>query len=218
MGENKILTDLVLSNSTVHATVNAPFDLVDLGDWLGNLSDEEYQRCAPGEHKACAHGITDGGRPETLNVEMIGTTVTIQHALHEIFEKHHLRLVSLSDALTPHGWTNSQGIWELRVTDDGDGTCQLTNGILAHPTTDGMASRSRRPRRRARTRRTVTTTGRRRTTPPVSRAGRWPSETSNDGRRNTVNGNHAACAGRRSSGSMRVRWPVHWVRSRCAPL
>ena len=139
MSENKILTDLVLSNSTVHALVNAPFDQVDLADWLRNLSDEEYQRCAPGEHKACAHGITDDGRPETLNVEMIGTTLTIQHAVHEIFEKHHLRLVSLSDALTPQGWTTSQGIWELRVTDNGDGTCQLSNGILAHPTTDGMA-------------------------------------------------------------------------------
>jgi hypothetical protein len=84
MSENKILTDLVLSNSTVHALVNAPFDQVDLADWLRKLSDEEYQRCAPGEHKACAHGITD-------------------------------------------------------VTDNGDGTCQLSNGILAHPTTDGMA-------------------------------------------------------------------------------
>jgi hypothetical protein len=52
VSENKVLTDLVLSNSTVHATINAPFDLVDLADWLGNLSDEEYQRCAPGEHKA----------------------------------------------------------------------------------------------------------------------------------------------------------------------
>ncbi|MYV57220.1 hypothetical protein [Streptomyces sp. SID3212] len=136
--ENKVLTDLVLSDSTVHATVDAPFDQVDLADWLGNLSDDEYQRCAPGEHKACAHGITDDGRRETLNVEMIGTTLTIQHAVHDVFEKHHLRLVSLSDALTPNGWTTSQGIWELSVTDNGDGTCRLSNSILAHPTTEGM--------------------------------------------------------------------------------
>ncbi len=140
MSENKVRTDLVLSNSMVHATINAPFELIDLADWLGNLSDQEYQRCAPGEHKACAHRITDDGRPETLNVEMIGTTLTIQHAVHETFEKHRLRLVSLSDALTPNGWTTSQGIWELLVTDNGDGTCQLSNSILAHPTTEGMAS------------------------------------------------------------------------------
>lgn len=139
VSKNKVLADLVLSDSTVQATINAPFELVDLADWLGNLTDEEYQRCAPGEHKACAHGITDGGRRETLNVEMIGTTLTIQHAVHEIFEKHYCRLVSLSDALTPNGWTTSQGIWELRVTDNGNGTCQLSNSILAHPTTEGMA-------------------------------------------------------------------------------
>ena len=76
---------------------------------------------------------------ETLNVEMIGTTLTIQHAVHEIFEKHHLRLVSLSDAAYPAGMDDQSGTWELRVTDNGDGTCQLSNGILAHPTTDGMA-------------------------------------------------------------------------------
>ena len=139
MSENKVLTDLVLSDSTVHATINAPLGQVDLADWLANLSDEEYQRCAPGEHKACAHGVTDDGRPETLNVEMIGTTLTIQHAVHEVFTPHHLRLVSLSDALTPTGWTTSQGIWELRVTDNGDGTCRLSNSIVAHPTTEGMA-------------------------------------------------------------------------------
>jgi hypothetical protein len=139
MTDNKVLADLVLSDSTVHAVINAPFDRVDLAGWLSNLSDEEYQRCAPGEHKACAHGFTDDGRRLTLNVEMIGATLTIQHAVHEVFEPPHLRLVSLSDALTPQGWTNSQGIWELRVADNGDGTCQLSNSILAHPTTDGMA-------------------------------------------------------------------------------
>ena len=134
-----VLSDLVLSNSTVKVTIDAPYDLVDLPDWLSNLTDEEYQRCAPGEHKACAHGFTDDGRRETLNVEMIGATLTIQHAVHEVFEKYYLRLVSLSDALTPNGWTTSQGIWELRVTDNGDGTCELSNSILAHPTTEGMA-------------------------------------------------------------------------------
>jgi hypothetical protein len=139
VSENKVLNDLLLSDSTVYVTINAPFELVDLADWLGNLTDEEYQRCAPGEHKACAHGITDDGRRETLNVEMIGTSLTIQHAVHEIFERHHCRLVSLSDVLTPNGWTNSLGIWDISVTDNGDGTCQFTNSIVAHPTTEGMA-------------------------------------------------------------------------------
>jgi hypothetical protein len=139
MAEKTVLTDLVLSNSTVKAIIYAPLEKVDLADWLGNLSDEEYQRCAPGHHMACAHGITDDGRKETLNVEMIGTTLTIQHAVHEVWEKHHLVLVSLSDALTPTGWTTSQGVWELTVTDNGDGTAELTNSVLAHPTVGGMA-------------------------------------------------------------------------------
>ncbi len=44
MSHNKVLTDLVLSDSTVHATIEAPFDQVDVAYWLRNLTDEEYQR------------------------------------------------------------------------------------------------------------------------------------------------------------------------------
>ncbi|RKR75861.1 hypothetical protein [Frondihabitans australicus] len=139
MTDTTVRSDIVLSDSTVYATITAPFDQIDLADWLRNLTDEEYQRCAPGEHKACAHGVTDDGRSETLNVEMIGTTLTIQHAVHDIFEKDHLRLVSISDALTANGWTTSQGIWELRVTDNGDGTARFSNSVIAHPTEDGLA-------------------------------------------------------------------------------
>lgn len=139
MSHNNVLTDLVLSNSTVHATIDAPYGQIDVADWLRNLTDEEYQRCAPGEHKACAHGITDDGRPMSLNVEMIGASLVIQHAVHEIAEKHHCRLTSLSDVLTPQGWTTIQATWDLRVTDNGDGTCDYTNSVVSHPTTENMA-------------------------------------------------------------------------------
>jgi hypothetical protein len=45
-------------------------------------------------------------------------------------------VVSLSDVLTPRGWTTVQVIWDLSVKDNGDGTLQYTNSVTSHPTTD----------------------------------------------------------------------------------
>ena len=45
-------------------------------------------------------------------------------------------MVSLSDILTPLGWTTTQVIWELRMEQlDGD-QCRYTNTVTSHPTED----------------------------------------------------------------------------------
>jgi hypothetical protein len=75
----------------------------------------------------------------SINVEMIGTGLVIQHYVYEIAEKQHCHMVSLSDVLTPHGWTPVQVIWDLTVKDNGDGTLQYTNSVTSHPTTEFMA-------------------------------------------------------------------------------
>ncbi|MFJ2645213.1 hypothetical protein ACIO1C_00500 [Streptomyces sp. NPDC087420] len=59
---NEILSDLFLSSSTETATVSAPMDAVDIGNWLLNLPDKEYQRCAPPDHKAVTPRLTTAGR------------------------------------------------------------------------------------------------------------------------------------------------------------
>ena len=45
-------------------------------------------------------------------------------------------MVSLSDVLTPLGWTSTQVIWELLMEQlDGD-QCRYTNTVTSHPTED----------------------------------------------------------------------------------
>ena len=127
MTENKVLADTILSASTETATIHAPLEAIDIADWLRNLPDKEYQRCAPPDHKAAGYTTTDDGRPMSINVEMIGTGLVIQHYVYEIAEKQHCHMVSLSDVLTPRGWTTVQVIWDLSVKDNGDGTLQYTN-------------------------------------------------------------------------------------------
>lgn len=72
----------------------------------------------------------------SINVEMIGTGLVIQQYRFDVAEAHYCRMVSLSDILTPKGWTTTQVIWELRMEQlDGD-WCRYTNTVTSHPTED----------------------------------------------------------------------------------
>lgn len=126
--------DLVLSHAVFTADVEAPFDQVDIAEWLKTLPTHEYQRCAPGDHKAAGYTVDDDGTPMSINVEMIGAGLVVQQYRFEIAETHYCRMVSLSDVLTPVGWTTSQVIWELRMERLDDHRCRYTNTVTSHPT------------------------------------------------------------------------------------
>jgi hypothetical protein len=66
------MADKVLSQSAYTAVINAPIEWVDIADWLLNLPDAEYQRCAPLDHIAAGYTTSDDGRPMSINVEQIG--------------------------------------------------------------------------------------------------------------------------------------------------
>jgi hypothetical protein len=126
--------DLVLSHIVVTADVEAPFERVDIAQWLKTLPTHEYQRCAPPDHKAAGYTVDDDGTPMSINVEMIGTGLVVQQYRFEVTEPHYCKMVSLSDVLTPHGWTTSQVIWELRMEQLEGERCRYTNTVTSHPT------------------------------------------------------------------------------------
>ena len=129
-----IRKDLVLSHAVVTADVEAPFDRVDIAQWLKTLPTHEYQRCAPGDHKAAGYTVDEDGTPMSINVEVIGTGLVIQQYRFEVAEPHYCKMVSSSDVLTPTGWTTTQVVWELRMEQlDGD-HCRYTNTVTSHPT------------------------------------------------------------------------------------
>ncbi|MDA2889871.1 hypothetical protein PDG61_03005 [Mycolicibacterium sp. BiH015] len=131
---NDVRDDLVLSHAVVTADVNVAFDHVDIAEWLKTLPTHEYQRCAPGDHKAAGYTVDDDGTPMSINVEMIGTGLVVQQYRFEVAGTHYCKMVSLSDVLTPHGWTTTQVIWELQMEQiDGD-RCRYTNTVTSHPT------------------------------------------------------------------------------------
>src|ERR1700761_8577287 len=97
------------------ATIDAPIEKIDIYEWLRTLPDKEYQRCAPPDHKAAGYTVTDDGRPMSINVEMIGSGLVIQHYVYQEAARDHCHLVSISDVLTPAGWTTCQVDWDLKA-------------------------------------------------------------------------------------------------------
>jgi hypothetical protein len=70
----------------------------------------------------------------SINVEVIGGTLMVQHYVAEVYEPHHCRMVSLSDVQTPAGWRKIQVIWDLSVTALDSASCRYTNQVLSYPT------------------------------------------------------------------------------------
>lgn len=128
--------DLVLSHAVVTSDVTAPFEHVDIEDWLKTLPTHEYQRCAPGDHKAAGYTVDDDGTPMSINIEMIGTGLVIQQYRFEVASKHYCKMVSISDVLSPAGWTTTQVIWELGMEQLEGDQLRYINTVTSHPTED----------------------------------------------------------------------------------
>lgn len=131
-----VRSDLVLSHAVVTADVTAPFDQVDIEQWLKTLPTHEYQRCAPGDHKAAGYTVDDDGVPMSINVEVIGSGLVIQQYRYEVASPHYCKMVSLSDVLSPSGWTTTQVIWELGIEQLEGDQLRYVNTVTSHPTED----------------------------------------------------------------------------------
>src|ERR1700689_3358769 len=75
--------DKIFTQSAYTAVIHAPIDQVDIADWLLNLPDAEYQRCAPPDHIAAGSTTTDDGQPRSINVEEAGGGLVVQHYVAE---------------------------------------------------------------------------------------------------------------------------------------
>jgi hypothetical protein len=136
--DRTVLTDKVLSQAVFTATIDAPIEKIDIAEWLRTLPDKEYQRCAPPDHKAAGYTVTDDGRPMSINVEMIGTGLVVQHYVYETADPDHCHMVSISDVLTPSGWTTCQVNWDLKADPIDGKTSKYTNTVISHPTVEFM--------------------------------------------------------------------------------
>ncbi len=129
-----ILIDKILSSSAFSHVVECPIEKIDIADWLFNLPEAEYQRCCPPDHISCGSTSTDEGKQMSINVEMIGQTLMIQHYVAETVTPQLCKMVSVSDAFTAHGRTRVQVIWTLSARKVDETHSEYTNSVIAHPT------------------------------------------------------------------------------------
>ena len=122
-----------LVESSFSAIINAPIDDVDIPSWCFTLPESEYQSCSPAH---CSAGATTGpdGRRMSINVEIIGGSLMVQHYVEEICERAHLKLVSNSVVFTPTGRTKIGVVWDLSVRKIDDKTCEFTNTVHSSAT------------------------------------------------------------------------------------
>jgi hypothetical protein len=126
-----------LVESSFSAIIKAPIEAVDIPSWCFTLPESEYQSCSPAHCSAGATSAPDGRRM-SINVEIIGGSLMVQHYVEEIGEPDHLRLVSNSDVFTPTGRTRIGVIWDLTVRKIDDQTCEFTNMVHSSGTPELM--------------------------------------------------------------------------------
>ncbi|MGZ6138996.1 MAG: hypothetical protein ACXWNY_16350, partial [Gemmatimonadaceae bacterium] len=127
------MEDHTLVESSFSATINAPIENVDIPSWCFTLPESEYQACSPAHCSAGATSTADGRRM-SINVEILGGSLIVEHYVEEVGQRDHLRLASDSDVFTPTGRTKISVIWDLRVKKIDDKTCEFTNTVHSSAT------------------------------------------------------------------------------------
>ena len=76
-----------------------------------SLPEAECLRCCSPDRIGAGTTATDDGRPMSINVEMIGSGLVIQHYVAEKATHSYCRMNSISDELTPLDAQRSTSSW-----------------------------------------------------------------------------------------------------------
>lgn len=129
------MKDNQIVDSSFTAIINAPIDRIDIPEWCFNLPETEYQGCSPA-HVSAGFTTAPDGKRMSINVEIIGGSLMVQHYVETLGRKDHLVLDSDSDVFTPAGRTSIHVTWELSVKEVGNGKCEFTNRVRSYATDD----------------------------------------------------------------------------------
>src|ERR1700728_30746 len=102
----------ILIQSSSSAIIHAPVEKIDIPSWLFALTDEEYQQCSAAHVAGAATQAPDGKRV-SINVELVGPGLMVQHWTEEVAEKHHSRLRSVSDMFVQGERATVQLTWGM---------------------------------------------------------------------------------------------------------
>jgi hypothetical protein len=120
----------VLADVVSDARIDAPIADLDLAHWVYAMGDRDYRRCARG-HLAAGSSPLPGGARSSINVEIVGGHLLVQHYEPELLEPHHIRMVSpASDMwifrLIP---ARVRVIWEITLVPQSATACTFRDHI-----------------------------------------------------------------------------------------
>lgn len=127
------MSDPVIVDSSFTAVINAPIEKIDIPQWCFSLPEHEYQGCSPA-HVAAGFTTTEEGKRMSINVEVIGGSLMVQHYVEKVGRKDHLVLESVSDVFTPSGRTTLNIVWELSAKPIDGGRSEFTNHVRSTAT------------------------------------------------------------------------------------
>ncbi|MDP5202216.1 hypothetical protein [Flavobacterium sp. DG2-3] len=117
------------TESITTAVINAPFENINLTEWLFTLKDKEYQECSS-SHIAAGSSLTEEGLRTSINGEQIAGNMLIQHYIEDISKRDHCTVNSVSDSFSALGNTTLYVKWELKVKKLSDSSCELSNHVV----------------------------------------------------------------------------------------
>jgi hypothetical protein len=132
------MNDNQIVDSSFTAIINAPIEKIDIPTWCFNLPEAEYKSCSPA-HISAGFTTAPDGKRMSINVEMIGGSLMVQHYVETFGGKDHLILDSDSDVFTPTGRTTIHVTWELRVREVEKGKCEFTNRVRSYATEEMLS-------------------------------------------------------------------------------
>lgn len=120
----------VLADVVSEAEIAAPIADLDLAYWVYAMSDRDYQQCARG-HLACGSSPLSGGARSSINVEIVGGHLLVQHYEPELLSPHHIRMVSPASNM----WifrlfpARVRVIWEITLIEKSPSACTFRDHI-----------------------------------------------------------------------------------------
>jgi len=100
-----------IGEARAKAILKAPFNSINLSEWLFTLSAEDYDACAEG-HQSASQGILPSGKRVSTNSEIVGSYFMIQHYVEEISKADRVLVVSPNTVL----WLDDKRYVILEIT------------------------------------------------------------------------------------------------------
>lgn len=129
-------TPRLLAESTAKYHISAPTKDIDITDWIFHVDELEYVNCTPQSkaHITAVFTHAPDGKRMSINVEVIGGALIVEHYNEAISEKLHCRVVSTSDFVINGQFTTGRVTWELIATPVNENCSDFVNNEWVHTT------------------------------------------------------------------------------------